>query len=300
MEYRILGRTGLAVSVIGLGAGPVPGLMTGDDGAGQREVMARAVAAGINWVDTAPGYGDGRSEASVGRALAELGAHGKVHVATKVRLTMDDLSDAEAAVRRSLAGSLARLGLPAVTLLQLHNGITPRRGDIAASLAPGDVLGPVRAALERVRDEGLARFIGLTGTGDAAALGEVIDRGAFDTIQVPHHVLAPAEGALLERCRARDVGVFAIRVFAGGALLGQPPSAHTRTTPYFPLALYEDDRRRAAELAARLGPGRSLKEVALRFAIGGPVPQVALVGFAAAAQVDEAAEVVDGRGAARV
>src|SRR5262245_21670336 len=122
MDHRVLGRTGLSVSLVGLGAGPVPGLMTGGDPAAQREVLARALIAGINWIDTAPGYGDGQSEASIGRALHELGARDRFHVATKVRLAPADLDDAEGAVRRSLAGSLVRLGLPAVTLLQLHNG----------------------------------------------------------------------------------------------------------------------------------------------------------------------------------
>ena len=51
------------------------------------------------------------------------------------------------------------------------------------------------------------------------------------------------------------MGVFAIRVFAGGALLGQPPSAHTLKTPYFPLALYERDAERARQLLRRARPG---------------------------------------------
>jgi aryl-alcohol dehydrogenase-like predicted oxidoreductase len=291
MEQRVLGRTGLSVSAVGLGAGPVPALMTGDDGEAQREVLARALAAGVNWIDTAAGYGDGRSEASVGRALRELGAQGRAHVATKVRLAPEDLGDAEGAVRRSLAASLGRLGLPAVTLLQLHNGITARRGEVAASLTPEDVLGPggVREALERVRADGLARFVGLTGTGDPAALAAVVGSGAFDTVQVPHHALAPADAGLLRACADRGVGVFAIRVFAGGALLGRPPSAHTLKTPYFPLALYEEDRRRAAAVEAQLGPGMSMKELALRFALSGPPPHVALVGLGAPGEVDEAA-----------
>lgn len=292
MNYRVLGRTGLEVSVVGLGAGPVAGLMTGSDIAGQREVVARALAVGINWIDTAPGYGDGQSEASLGRALHELGALAKVHVATKVRLVPADLADVEGAVRRSLAASFARLGLSSVTLLQLHNAITPQRGDLAASLTPADVLEPggVREAFERVRVDGLVRFAGLTGTGEPAALGALIDSDAFDTIQIPHHVLAPANAGLLDRCRARQVGVFAIRVFAGGALLGQSPSAHTLKTPYFPLALYEEDRRRAADLETRLGVGIPLKELALRFALGGTAPQVALVGLASPDQVDEVAD----------
>lgn len=289
MEYRVLGRTGLQVSAVALGCGPVPALMTGDDAAQQRRVLERVLAVGINWIDTAAGYGNGQSETSIGRALRDLNACDQIQVATKVRLTAADLDDAAAAVRRSLQDSLTRLGLSSVTLLQLHNGITARRGEIAAALTTEDVLGKVRAAFEGVRTQGLCRFVGLTGTGDPAALGQVIDSGFFDTIQVPHHLLSPADAGLLQRCLVQRVGVFAIRVFAGGALLDQPPSAHTLKTPYFPRALYEQERRRARELEATLPAGTSLKQVALRFALSAAAPQIAIVGMATPEQVDEVA-----------
>jgi len=290
MQYRLLGRTQLQVSVVGLGCGPVPALMTGADTNRQRDVLARAIDAGINWIDTAAGYGDGQSETSIGRALRDLHVQDKVHVATKVRLTNADLDDIESAVRRSLAASLGRLGLSHVTLLQLHNGITAERGTIAASLSPDDVIGGVRDAFERVRADGLVRHIGLTGTGESAALSAVVESGAFDTVQIPHHVLGPADPEVLRRCQAHDMGVFAIRVFAAGALLGNEPSVHTLKTPYFPLALYEEDRRRAAELANRLGDTMTMKEMALRFALSSPLPHVALVGMAEPSQVDEVVE----------
>jgi aryl-alcohol dehydrogenase-like predicted oxidoreductase len=290
MQRRVLGRTGLEVSVVGFGAGPVSGLMTGADEQAQREVLARTLAAGINWIDTAPGYGAGQSEASLGRALTALQAHSSVHLATKVRLQPADFIDVEAAVRHSLAGSLARLGCSAVALVQLHNGITEHRGDIAASLTPADVLGSggVADAFDRIRADGLVRFIGLTGTGTSTALQRVIDSGRFDTIQIPHHVLSPADPAVLARCQAHAMGIFAIRVFAGGALLGQPPSAHTLKTPYFPLAVYEEEHRRAIALEKQLHGQIALKELALRFALSG-APHVALIGLGQPQQVDEAA-----------
>ena len=72
MQYRTLGRTGINVSVISFGAGPVSGLMTGSDVNAQRDVVAAAIGAGINWFDTAPGYGAGSSETNLGRALSEI------------------------------------------------------------------------------------------------------------------------------------------------------------------------------------------------------------------------------------
>lgn len=295
MRYRTLGRTGFTVSVIGFGAGPVPALMTGIDRETQRSVVERALAVGINWFDTAPGYGDGQSETNLGLALRQAGSLDGVHVATKVRLTVADLEDPETAVRRSLADSLQRLGLSRVTVLQLHNALTAVRGSVPASLTPADVLRPggVLQALQCLRAEGLANHIGLTGTGDVAALLEVIESGAFATIQLPYNLLHRETEEIVQRCRERGVAVLAIRVFAGGALVGQPPSAHTLRTPYFPLALYEADSRQAAEMAAQLGSGQSLKEAALRFVLGSGVPEMALIGLSTVEQVEELARLSD-------
>ena len=64
-----------------------------------------------------------------------------------------------------------------------------------------------------------------------------------------------------------EMGVLAIRVLAGGALAGNPPSPHTLKTPFFPLALYERDRKRAARLQDIVGPERRLSQEAIRFAL---------------------------------
>src|ERR1051325_999017 len=106
MQYRPLGRTGIEISVLSFGAGPISTLMVGEDRARQRQVIARALDAGMNWFDTAATYGAGESERSVGRVLRELDATSGVHVATKVRLTGDDLDDLRSAIRRSVTASL--------------------------------------------------------------------------------------------------------------------------------------------------------------------------------------------------
>jgi aryl-alcohol dehydrogenase-like predicted oxidoreductase len=85
------------------------------------------------------------------------------------------------------------------------------------------------------------------------------------------------------------MGVFAIRVFAGGALLGQPPGAHTRKTPYFSLALYERDAARADRLRELAGDRRALAELAARFALSHPAVSSAIIGFGSPAHVDELA-----------
>jgi aryl-alcohol dehydrogenase-like predicted oxidoreductase len=307
MEYRILGKTGIRLSAIAFGAGPISTLMVGDDGDRQRAVIEHAIAQGINWFDTAATYGDGQSEYSLGRALSEMEAASRIHIATKVRLMPDDLSDMRGAVRRSLKGSLSRLRRSRVTLLQLHNSITRERGDEPTSIAPQDVLGQggVAEALLQLQAEGLVDHLGLTGIGQPAALAEVIRSGLFATMQTPYHLLNPSAGRVVDsdfaetnygniiaECAAKQMGVFAIRVLAGGALADNPPSPHTLKTPFFPLALYQRDRERAARLREQLGPALRLAGEAVRFALSHPAIHSAIIGFADERQIDEAVQVL--------
>ena len=301
MQYRRLGRTGLKVSAISLGAGPVPQLMLAGQERRALQVVRHAIDSGINWFDTAATYSDGQSETTLGQALARLAAHGTVHIATKVRLLPQHLGDIAGEIRRSLAASLARLQMPHVTLLQLHNSITRSRGDEPTSLTPADALGEVLETFERLRDEGLVQWYGLTGIGQADALREVIESGKFDTMQAPYSLANPSAGQdvpesfteadygnLFAACAKQQMGVFAIRIFAGGALAGQPPSPHTYKTKFFPLDLYQRDQQRAALFAERFGSVTPLKELALRFALSHEQVASAIVGFSDCEQIDEA------------
>src|SRR5438105_6114380 len=110
MEQRALRRTGLRVSALGFGCGAIGGLMVKGDPAEQRSAVARAIEAGITYFDTAPSYGDGRSEENLGRVLSELGGAARdVVVGTKFRAGPEDLADAAGAIRRSIEASLRRL-----------------------------------------------------------------------------------------------------------------------------------------------------------------------------------------------
>ncbi|MBS0205106.1 MAG: aldo/keto reductase [Planctomycetes bacterium] len=303
MQYRSLGTTGIQVSVLSFGAGPVSGLMVGEDTDRPRHVVEQALARGINWFDTAATYGQGQSERNLGQALADLKSSDQVHVATKVRLTTEDLGDIRGAVRRSLEGSLTRLRLSRVALLQLHNSITANRGDEPTSVTTYDVLGPggIADEFQRLCQEGLIENAGLTGIGHPAALAEVVHSGGFATIQVPYHLLNPSAGQdlgedfvetnygnIIAKCAQAGMGVFAIRVLAGGALAGRGPSAHTLKTPFFPLPLFERDRERAAQLQASLGPDCPLSQESIRFALSHPSIHSAIIGFGDTSELDDA------------
>ena len=305
MQYRILGRTGIRVSVLAFGAGPVPAIMTGESFEGQLAVVDRAVRAGINWFDTSATYGNGRSERSLGAVLQELSVAADVHVATKVRLMPDQVDDIGRHVRDSFEGSLARLRLERVTLLQVHNAITAGRCDEPTSLTPTDVLGRggVLEAFRQLQAEGRVDHLGITGLGQPGPLGEVIRSGEFDTVQTPYNLVNPSAGRampegfaeadygnILADCGREKMGGFAIRVFAGGALAGGPPSQHTLTTKFFPLDYYRRDQERARAMEERLPPGLDLKEAAVRFTIGHPHVTSAIIGFGEPSHVDEAVD----------
>lgn len=307
MLYRTLGRTGIKVSAISFGAGPVSGLMTGTDANAQRDVVAAAIGAGINWFDTAPGYGAGSSEANLGRALSEIKPGQPVHIATKVRIPLDSTEPIGDTIRRSVEESLQRLRVTSVTLLQLHNGITALRGHEPAAIVPAEILSRdgVADTFDRLREEGLICYSGLTGTGQPAAMKEVIRSGRFDTVQTPYNALNPSAGSsapvhsgdtdygnILADCAEQRMGVFAIRVFAAGALLGQAPSAHTLKTPYFPLDLYQRDVARAEQLRSELRDSESMTAFALRFVLSHSAVSSAIIGFGSPSHVAELADAV--------
>src|ERR1700704_6691302 len=107
MKTNTLGRTGLDISEIAFGGGVTGGILIKADEATQHAALARAVAGGINWIDTAALYGDGASEATIGRHLSSLDPCPQI--STKVRLERDDMADIPGAIERGLTQSLTRL-----------------------------------------------------------------------------------------------------------------------------------------------------------------------------------------------
>ena len=230
MQMRVFGRTGMQLSVLGFGCGAVGGLMVRGDPADQERTIARAIAAGVNYFDTAVQYGNGESEKNLGRVLQKLKPAG-VAVGTKVRLQPGEFGRIAEAVTISLEGSLARLRLDHVDIFHLHNEITESGG--GSTLSARQVLGEVVPAFERLRQQGKTRFLGITALGDTAALHQVIDARVFDSAQVVYNMLNPSAaedlpanypaqdyGRLFDHTGAAGVGVVGIRVLAGGALSG--------------------------------------------------------------------------------
>ena len=309
MQYRTLGRTGLSISHVALGTGPISGLMTGEDIQQQFETLRRAEQLGVNWIDTAAGYGKGQSESSLGQAMAKLEESAEsLHVATKVRIMPDQLNNFQSAIRDSVEQSLARLGRSSVTLLQLHNAVTPQRGDQATSLTPRDVLKPtgILSIFRQLQDEGICRHVGLTGAGDATSLLQLVKSSEFDTIQIPFNLVNPTAGfnvapefaetnyrQIIAAADNVQMGVFAIRIFAAGALLGNQPTEYTKNSPYFPLSLYERDMTSADRILELLNDSMSLKEAAVRFPLTHSALTAAIVGVKSPGEIEEVVELAE-------
>ncbi|MGH7152326.1 MAG: aldo/keto reductase [Acetobacteraceae bacterium] len=307
MQQRPLGRTGLTVSVLGLGCGAVGGLMVRGALADQERAVARAVEAGITYFDTAPSYGDGRSETNLGRVLARLKPD--IRLGTKVRLGDADKRDIGAAVTASLAASLGRLGREQVDLLQLHNPIT--EADAPGCVSAQAVLEQVVPAFERLRSAGKARFFGITAIGDTSALHRVVGAGVLNTAQVPYNLLNPSLGGaipggfpaqdyrdLLGAMQAAGMGAIGIRVLAGGALsadAARHPIASPPPEPIGSATSYDSDLSRARRLLPLVTEGHTatLPEAALRYVIAHPALSTVLIGIATLDQFEQAIAAVE-------
>ena len=127
MKYRALADTGVFVSELCLGAmtfggkGQIWQAIGGLDQTSADAIVGRALDGGINWIDTAPKYGDGRSERALGWLLDEI--DDEPYVSTKIQLDTGNLDDIPGQVEKSLTASLGRLRRDSVDVVQLHNPI---------------------------------------------------------------------------------------------------------------------------------------------------------------------------------
>src|SRR5215813_4284248 len=308
MQMRDFGRTGMKVSALGFGCGAVGGIMVRGDPADQERLVARAIAVGVNYFDTAVLYGDGESEKNLGRVLQKLKPADAI-VGTKVRIPPDASARIAETIAASLESSLARLRLDRVDIFHLHNPITLSGGGSALSVR--QVLDEVVPAFQRLRQQGKIRFLGISAVGDTDALHQVIDSSAFDSAQVVYNMLNPSAGEalpqnypaqdyrrLFDRTKAAGTGVVGIRVLAGGALSGSAerhPIASPAPEPIGSAMSYDADIERARRLMPLVNEGiaSSLTEAATRFALSHPAMGTILVGMATPQQFEDALAAVE-------
>lgn len=186
LPRTILGRTGLEVTRLGVGGA----YCESAEGYGQ------ALDAGVNYVDTARAYLDGEDERRIGEAIA--GRRDALVLATK-----SGERDA-AGLRRELEISLRLLGTDYVDVYQLHHLNTAEHRDRA--LGPGGALEAARQA----REEGLIRFIGVTGH-DWIQVRMAVETGAFDTVLCWYNsAMKEPESTVFPAAQVEGMGVVAM------------------------------------------------------------------------------------------
>jgi L-galactose dehydrogenase/L-glyceraldehyde 3-phosphate reductase len=301
MEQRVLGRTGLGVSALGMGCGAVGGLMVRGSAEDQERAVGRALDAGVTFFDTAPSYGDGRSEENLGRTLARVQGGREAIVATKFTISVGDAGRVAQAISASLDASLRRLGRERVDVLQLHNAIGEDAATPGRSLAVLTITDDIASGLQRERAAGRIGWYGITAVGDPGAVAAVLDSGAFQTAQVPFNLLNPTASGILPRAAGHGTGVIGIRALAGGALSGSTwrhPIGTPEVAPIGTGETYEDDVAAGQRFRVLIERGwaASLAEAALRFAAFAPGLSTALIGVSTLEQLDAAIAAVE-RGA---
>ena len=214
-DLRTLGATGIEVSAVTLGGAPL-GSMPENFGYEVSEsdavaLVGRVLRTDICTIDTANGYSDGRSEARIGRAIAEFGGlPAGVTVITKVDARDGDYSGER--VRRSLAESRRRLGISPLPLVHLHD---PEFHDFIAMTGKG---GAVEALVD-ARDRGEIEHIGLAG-GDVHQMQRYLDLGVFEVLLVHNRwtLVDRSAGPIIQHAGRLGLGIVNAAVLGGGIL----------------------------------------------------------------------------------
>jgi len=186
VAYRVLGKTGLKVSSVGSGVGIEP----------DPHVIARAIDLGVNYFDTARGYGDGNSERITGTALQ--GKRNKVILATKTD------GRAKADIFKDMDASLKALNTDYVDIYHLHSRDTP-----------DTITDEAVEACEMLKKQGKTRFIGVSTHDVHAVADSILKIGKFDVVQTTYSYAiggAPLRREAIARLYAAGIGIVAMKV----------------------------------------------------------------------------------------
>ena len=214
MVRRKLGTTGFEISTIGMGSWGIGGYQWGgvqEDSASIAALHA-AVDHGVNWVDTAPIYGSGRSETVIGRAIGELPSSRRPLVFTKFGLGDDSENLRRSATHDQVIAeceqSLKRLGVDTIDLYQLHWPVDQPVAETASACA-------------ELLEAGKIRAIGVSNFNVSQLEAWKATGVPLHTLQSPFSLLRPAvREEILPWCQAQNVGVIAYSPLLRGMLFG--------------------------------------------------------------------------------
>jgi aryl-alcohol dehydrogenase-like predicted oxidoreductase len=273
MEYVTLGRTGLKVSVAGLGCGGFSrlGLGTGRTEADAIALIREALDLGINLLDTAAVYG---TERVVGEAIKSI-PRDRVVIATKAWIPRSEGRSAAGRAVASLENSLRQLGTDYIDIFQLH-GVSPGSYDRAV-----DVIAP---ALVKEREKGKLRYLGVTETGSSdpehAMVKRAVGDGVWDVAMVAFHMMHQnARTEVFPRTMANRIGT--LLMFAVRNIFSRPErlaGALRELTASGQLPRWLADAPNPLGFLIHEGGARTIPEAAYRFVRHEPGVDVVLFG----------------------
>lgn len=280
VERRQLGTTDLELSVVGLGTWVFGGRWGGAEDADSEAALHAGLDAGINWIDTADIYGQGRAEQIVGKVVRDR--PDEVIVATKGGVAWE-VTGAGLSIWREASGdylrhaldrSLVALGLDSVDLYQVHWPV--------AGVDPADTFG----ALLELQAAGKIRHIGVSNY-SAADLDAAESVAPLASYQPGYHLMRrEIEAAELPWCAAHHVGVIAYGPLAHGLLTGKmsatttfPPNDWRAVSEFFTDDLFGDRVELVHELQRMAAdrPG-GVAELAVMWVLRRPEVTAAIIG----------------------
>lgn len=281
MQTKLLGRTGLRVSVAGLGCGG-PSRLGQTQGASEREsirVVQRALEVGINYLDTAEAYG---TETIVGKAIAAKRASVIVSTKAQVRTAEGEIIS-PSGLRSRLLASLRRLGCEFVDVFHLH-GVRERDYERCVSeLVP---------ELERLRDDGLIRFLAISerfgSEPDHAMLRRALNDDHWDVMMVGFNLLnRSARRSVFPRAIEKNIGIeimYAVRRALSDPEKLRSTGEELARQGYLPEGI---DAANPLGFLVEDGVAGSIVEAAYRFARHEPGSGVVLTGTGNIAHLEE-------------
>jgi aryl-alcohol dehydrogenase-like predicted oxidoreductase len=288
-----LGSTGLQITRVGFGAWAIGG-GEWEFGWGPQDdeqsiaSIHHALDLGINWIDTAAGYGFGRSEEVVGRALE--GLERRPYVFTKASLLEGPdrkvvHSLKRDSIRREAEASLTRLGVDAIDLYQVHWPI------------PVEDIEEGWAAMKELKDEGLVRHIGVSNF-SVGQMRRAASIAPVETLQPPYSLIArDVESEILPFARSEGLGVIVYSPMGSGLLTGKMTRERIEGLPADDWRR-DDARFREPQLTRHLAAAESVSRVADRLGVSpgavaiawtlrNPAVDGAIVGLRRPDQADE-------------
>lgn len=292
MNYRKLGKTGLQVSELGYGAwGIGKNMWIGADDEESLRALRRAIEEGVNFLDTALGYGDGHSERLVGQVARE--ANGTVHVATKIPpknmvwpapkgVAANDAYPADWIVECT-ERSLSNLGLETIDVQQFHVWSDEWVDQ-----------GSWQEAVNVLRAEGKIKNFGISiNDHEPANAVALVDSGAVSSVQVIYNIFDQSpEDELFPAVQKAGVGVIVRVPFDEGALTGKVTPSTEFPEGDWRNAYFGGDRRtevyeRARSIVKDLGVSLDqLPEIALRFCLTNPAVSTVIAGMRSVRNVE--------------